>query len=399
MRSYEKNRVPHIIFGNNSIEVVGKKLADFGVKNCLVVTDAGIAKLGMADRVIKLVEAEGIKCDLYDRCQPEPPDYTCLQVRELIMANKYDGVIGLGGGSSMDTAKVGCIMAGVEGEIKELHDYSKQGTLMKESYRRPAVLITIPTTSGTGAECTITGVISSTSLNLKFSIGNENTIPDMAIVDPLLTVGMPPRPTVCCGIDILGHSVEMAIGVGQNEYTRLIVLDCIERAWKWLPIAVKEPQNVEAREQLSWAAHNALCNGGAANGHAAAHAVGALYHIVHGHAVAIVLPALIRHFAQSDKAAESIRAIAGKIGVPVIGDRLVDGNRVADAFLDYYKRLGLKPLRQAMEENGFHDDRETFVKKAVPITLDDFKSRLWTPPIHESKADVEKVLGMIYDEE
>lgn len=398
MKPYEKNRVPHVIFGSHSSGQIGKRVGGYGAKNCLVVTDAGIVKLGMAEKIMKLIEMEGIPCDLYDKCEPDPPDYTCLQVRELIRQNHYDCVIGLGGGSSMDTAKVGCIMAGVDGEIKELHDYSKQGTLMKESYRRPAILITVPTTSGTGAECTITGVISSTTLNLKFSIGNENTIPDLAIIDPMLTVGMPARPTVNCGIDILGHSVEMAIGTAQNEYTQLIVLECIERTWKWLPVAVKDPCDVEAREELSWAAHNALCNGGAANGHAVAHAIGSLYHLVHGHAVAITLPTLIRHFSKTEAAEAAIAAIGKRIGVPLVGDRLTDGKRVADAFLDYYKRLGLKPLRQAMEENHFHDDRDTFIRKAIPIVLDDFKSRLWTPPIHEREEEVAKVLGMIYDE-
>lgn len=400
MKAYEKNRIPHVVFGSGSAETVGKQFRKYGVSNVLIVTDKGIVKLGIADRVVKYMEAEGIHCDIYDEVLPDPEDIFCLEVRKMIRENGYDGVLGLGGGSSMDVAKVGCLIAGIDEEITELHDYSMTASKMKPTYKRPAVLINMPTTSGTGAECTMTGVISSTTLGLKYSIGNENLVADMAIVDPLLTVGMPARPTVYCGIDILAHAMECILGPGHNDYTNVMMLECIERAWKWLPIAVKEPDNIEAREQLSWAAHNALCNGGMSNGHAVAHAIGTLYHLVHGHACAVVLPTVFRHFCQSEENNEIIREVAKRIGVPVTSDPIENGNRVADAVLAYYKMLGLKPLKETMAENGFEDDRETFIKKAIPITMDDFKSHLWLPPIHTDNYEekVGNVLGMIYDE-
>ena len=401
MKAYEKNRIPHVIFGSGSAETVGQQFRKYGAEKVLIVTDKGIVNLGIAGRIVKYLEAEGIISDIYDSVLPDPADTFCLEVRRIIQENGYDGVLGLGGGSSMDVAKVGCLLAGIEEEITELHDYSMTGSKMKPSYRRPAVLITMPTTSGTGAECTMTGVISSTSLGLKYSIGNENLIADLAIIDPLLTVGMPARPTIYCGIDILAHSMECILGPGHNDYTNVMMLECIERAWKWLPIAVKEPENIEAREQLSWAAHNALCNGGMSNGHAVAHAIGTLYHLVHGHACAVVLPTVFRHFCQWEENDEIIREIAKRIGVPTTKDPIENGNRVADAIVEYYKKLGLKPLKAAKADNGFHDEREAFIKKAIPVTMDDFKSHLWMPPIHTDNYEdkVGKVLGMIYDEE
>ena len=398
MRSYEKNRVPHIVFGNHTMEQAGRRLKAFGVTNCLIVTGPNLAKMEMMERLIHSIQTEGILCDVYDRCQPDPPDSSCLEVRSLIQKNHYDGIVGFGGGSNIDTAKVACLMAGINGEIRDLHEYGRQGTKLEETVKRPAALVAIPTTSGTGAECTATGVITSTEHQLKFSIGNENAVPDLAIIDPTLTLGMPSHSTVCCGMDVLGHCIEMALGTGSNEYTNLIVMDCIARVWKWLPIAVEKPYDMEAREQLSWAAHNALCNGGMANGHAVAHAIGALYHIVHGHAVAMTVPTVIRHFAEAPENQEKIEMLARQMEVEVTGNAIEDGNRAADEFLAFYKRLGLRPLVPAMEEQGLYDDREDFIGKAVPLVLDDFKSKLWLPPIHDNWKALENVLGMIYDE-
>lgn len=398
MKAYEKFKAPHVVFGNGTSEQIGKRLVGLGVTKCLIVTGKTLVKLGAVDRIRSFVEAEGIACDVYDGCLPDAPDYTCLEVRELILSNGYDGVIGFGGGSNIDTAKVASLMAGVPGEIEELHDYSRQGTLMKDDYKRPNIFVTVPTTGGTGAETTYTGVISSTTLHLKFSCGNENAIADLAIVDPLLTLGSPESLTVVCGLDALAHAVENVVGVQQNDFSNMMMLECIGRVWKWLPIAVKYPDDIEAREQLAWAAHQAEANGAVPNGHAIGVAIGAMYHIVHGHCCSMVLPTVVRHFSQASEARESIRGIAEKIGVPVTGDPIKDGNRVADAILNFYKGFGLKPLREELKAREIDDDKETFISKAIPLVLDDFKSRLWTPPIHNSEADVAKVLGMIYDE-
>lgn len=401
MNTYETNKTPHTVFGNGTLDSLGERLAAQEVKSALVVTDRGIVSLGYVDRVKELVEAAGIACDVYDRCLPDPPDTTCLEVRELILEHGYDAVIGLGGGSSMDTAKVAALIAGIPGEIGDLHDYSMQGTKMRPTFRRPCYLVTIPTTGGSGAESTLTGVITSTTLNLKFSCGNENLIADLAIVDPRLTVGMPPVPTAYCGLDALAHCMENLIGTQQNEYSALVQLDCLERIWKWLPVAFREPTNAEAREQLAWAAHYAEATGAVPNGHAVAHAIGALYHIVHGHACAMTLPTVYRHFAVAPEASDAIRAVAERIGVAVSDDAIATGGRVADAVLEFYRSFGLAGLQETMRANGFNDTREEFIAKATPMVLDDFKSRLWTPPIHtdDANAKVGAVLGIIWDEE
>lgn len=227
---------------------------------------------------------------------------------------------------------------------------------MREQWSRPCMLVLMPTTSGTGAE------------------------------------------TTAGGVDALAHTIEILVGTGANAYTNTILLTCLEKIWTWLPVAVQEPENPEAREQLSWAAHNALANGGIPNGHAVAHAIGSLYHVVHGHACMMVLPAVIRHFAET--AQEAIGQIAVRVGVPVTGDAQRDAERVANAILSFYKSLGMKPLRETLQEKGCLDDEQTFIEKMIPVVMDDFKSHQWLPPIHtgDYRVKVGRVCSAIYEE-
>ena len=399
MKGYEKGRLPQVVFGSGTAAQVGTRLAACELKKCLIVTGACVSKHTVTKRAADSLTKAGIEWDVFTGVMPEPTDTLCLSLAKQIKEGGYDCVLAIGGGSPMDAAKAASLIAGIPEEIGDLHDYSRSGTKMRETWTRPCFLCAMPTTSGTGAEATGTGVLSSEAHHLKFSFGNRNTTADLAIIDPEFTLGMPAMPTAYGAVDALAHSTEMMIGLGSNEYTNAIVLNCIEKIWTWLPVALNEPQDLEAREQLSWAAHNALGNGGMANGHAVAHAIGAIYHLVHGHACMVTLPTLIRHHAQS--AQESIAAIAGRIGVETTGEAEADAGRVADAILAFYKKLGMKPMRQAMEEKGFHDDLETFKAKVIPGTMDDFKSRLWMPPIHtgDYTEKVGKICEMIYREE
>lgn len=176
--------------------------------------------------------------------------------------------------------------------------------------------------------------------------------------------------------------MENLIGVQLNDFSALVQLDCLERIWQWLPVACREPHNLESREQLSWAAHYVEASGGVPNGHAVAHAIGALYHIVHGHACAMTLPTAYRHFAQAPEAGEAIRSVADRIGVATSADVRDTAEHVALTVRDFTRRLGLPGLRATMQANGFNDSLDQFIDKAVPLVMDDFKSRLWTPPIH-----------------
>lgn len=129
----------------------------------------------------------------------------------------------------MDASKAGALIAGIPEEITDLHEYGKTGCKMKENWKRPCMLVLMPTTSGTGAETTSSVVISSEVKGLKFSFGNHNISADLCIVDPEFTIGMPLAPTVNGGVDALSHIIEILVGIGGNEYTELILLDCLNK--------------------------------------------------------------------------------------------------------------------------------------------------------------------------
>lgn len=398
MQSYEKGRLPQIIWGSKSIERVWTELKFFDVQKCLIVSGRHVIGHPITKKVILELKNQGIACDIFDRVLPEPTESVCIEIAQKIKNNHYDCILGIGGGSPMDAAKASSLIAGIPEKIEDLHEYGKTGSLMKERWHRPCMLVLIPTTSGTGAETTASAVIFSEKHGVKFSFGNRNITPDLCVIDPEFTLKMPAMPTIYGGIDALAHTIEILIGTGSNEYTNNILLSCLEKIWKYLPIAIQEPENLEAREQLSWAAHNALSNGGIPNGHAVAHAIGSLYSVVHGHACMMVLPTVIRHF--SETAQEVIRQIAIRIGVMVTGNAKKDAENVANKILSFYKSLGLKPLQATLQEKGCLDDKQIFVEKMIPVVMDDFKSRQWLPPIHTEDywEKVRQVCSAIYEE-
>lgn len=399
MKPYEKFRVPHVAFGNGISKQTGERIKNMGCTKVLVVTDKGVINAGLVDPILDTLKENGLEYEIFDNVLPNPPDVNCIECADALTASKADCVLAIGGGSSIDTAKAATLISNLPEKPEDLHDYSGLGTKMKASYTRVAKFVCVPTTAGTGAEATVSSVIHDTKRNLKYSFMNENMVADLNIIDPELTVGMPAFPTACVGIDALSHAVESVVGLNQNEYTNPINMKCVELVWRWLPIAIKEPKNMQAREALAWAANNAESNGGAANGHAISHAIGARYNIVHGEACAMVEPTLIRH--HWEQAEESNRIMAKFMGIPYDEDAKTVANRVADALVAFNRSIGLRSFKEAQKASGFNDDKKTFVENCIEPTLDDFKSRVWNPPIHrpEDHDTLVKVLEMIYDED
>lgn len=399
MKAYRKNKIPQLVFGCDTAKETGKELKNLCVSKCLIVTDKGVRGAGLVDPVLKSLEECGITYRIFDDVIPETHDTVCMELAKTIMDNELDGVLAIGGGSAIDTAKAAAMIPCLPQPIEDLHEYGGTGTLMSNAYVRNIKFIAMPTTSGTGAEMTCSSVVLDTKRHLKYSFMNPSMSPDLAIIDPMLTIGMPPRPSAVVGLDVLCHATENLLGAQQNEYTDMLMVDCIRRVWKWLPIVYKEPGNLEGRMQMSWASTNAQANGGVPQGHAIGHAIGAAYGIVHAHACVLVLPAVIRHHAESYP--DKILALAEITGVPVEEDIKVVADRVAEKYVAFYKQFGLDNLQETLQAAGWTDDKGTFVEKIIPLTLDDFKSRIWMPPIHrpEDHERLVKLLEEIYEEQ
>lgn len=403
MRAYEKNPVPREIFGYGSSKVTGERLKALGCTRALVITDKGLMQFGVAGPIIDNIRKAGLEVIVYDTVQPDAPDTGITECFHIIRDDKCDALVAIGGGSVLDTAKVAGVFTGVPDEEPTVQDYCVTGGRMKPTYaRKNLVAVYMPTTSGTGAEATCGAVVNDTVNNLKVQVMGEKQLPDLIIVDPMLTMDLPPRTTINTGIDAIAHCIEHLIGASQLDFQDLILFDCLKRAWQWLPIVVENPHDQEGREQMSWAAHQALCNGGFSNSHALAHAIGGTYHeykLLHGTCCAWVVGTSIRWHA--DSRAKQIRGIADAFGVPYVDgeDNKVVADRVACSLAKFCRNLGIKSLQDTFTELGINVSKEEFVDVISEAAMHDALVSLWTPPIHEDRAILRSIVESVWNEQ
>lgn len=276
-----------IIFGCGALERLPEVLDEAGIHTPLIVTDQGVAASGILGRVEALLTKQDFHYTVYDAVQMDAPDYCCTQAAQLAEDAGIDGVIALGGGSCLDAGKaVSVLCTNRDQTITELIT----GTAYKKA---PLPAVMIPTTSGTGSESTIFAVVSCSQDGRKRSVFTHAAL---GIVDPELTVGLPADITAYTGMDALAHAVEAYTSIRPNPHSDLLSLDAIRRITKWLPVACREPGNLEARENLALASNFAgiaFNNSATHIGHAIAHAVGAILHVPHGIACAWDTPEVL----------------------------------------------------------------------------------------------------------
>ena len=238
-----------ILFGFNTIQKVGEQAKKLGAQQVLLVTDETMVQLGYADLIKGLLEKEGMKVEVYGKVDPEPHMETADALYDLVRKTKSDLVIGLGGGSSMDMAKLTSIVATNPQTPLEL--------MTKKVVNSPALKkILIPTTSGTGSEVSMFFVCSGGKD--KYFMGSPYAYPEIAIIDPGLTLSMPPRITASTGIDALSHAVESIMNKLANPWYDCLGVGGIELISKYLRRATFNGQDLEARYYLSMGATLAM---------------------------------------------------------------------------------------------------------------------------------------------
>ena len=238
-----------ILFGFNTIQKVGEQAAKLGGKQILLVTDEIMVQLGYADLVKGSLEKEGMKVEVFGKVDPEPHMETADALYEMVRKTKADLVVGLGGGSSMDMAKLTSLVATNEQAPFEL--------MSKKVVTKPALKkILIPTTSGTGSEVSMFFVASAGKD--KYFMGSPYAYPEIAIIDPGLTVSMPPKVTASTGIDALSHAVESLMNKLANPFYDALGLGGVELIAKYLPRATFHGQDLEARYYMSMGATIAM---------------------------------------------------------------------------------------------------------------------------------------------
>jgi alcohol dehydrogenase class IV len=267
-----------IILGNGAVSCAGEEAKKLGARKALIVTDAGVVEAGLTAGVEAALRAQKIAFGVYDRVEAEPRAHNVDECAQMVRAEGYDVLIGIGGGSSLDVAKGAAIVAANQGKAL---DYA--GTDKVPAKGLPRILIA--TTAGTGSEVTRTYIVTDESDNIKKAIHSDFVLADVAIVDPHLTVSMPPSVTADTGLDALVHAVEAYVSVHATPFSDLAAIEAIGLIAEYLPVAYAKAGNMEARFNMSLAATLAglaFTSGGLGAVHALSNPLGTEYRLSHG---------------------------------------------------------------------------------------------------------------------
>jgi len=280
-------RSPHLILaGFGAVERLGQEAKGIRATRALVVTDRGVIDSGIGKRIKDLLEKEGIGVQFYDRVLSDP-DVACFEsCLGEAGKGKFDLIVGVGGGSSMDIASISSVMLTNPGNV---YDYF--GVNLVKNPGVPTILI--PTTAGTGAEVTPNAILTDTMEHLKKAVVSPYILPRVAIIDPMLTVSMPPSVTSSSGIDALTHAVESYTSNNATFLTDLYAKEAMILIGRSLRTAVANGNNLEARYDMaigSLYAGISLANAGVTAVHALAYPLGGTYNVAHGIANGLLLP-------------------------------------------------------------------------------------------------------------
>ncbi|SYZ72750.1 putative NADH-dependent butanol dehydrogenase A [Candidatus Zixiibacteriota bacterium] len=288
-----------IIFGPGEIQKVGIEAKTLGEKALIVTGKRSASAFGIVNKVEDLLEKEGIGAVIYDKIEPNPRSATIDNAAKLAEKNGCDFVIGLGGGSAMDAAKG--IAAAASGATP-IWDYIYHGQPIVKRITKALPIMEIPTLAATGSEANSGAVISNWETNEKAVLGSPLLFPRVSIIDPELTITVPKDYTIDGGIDIICHVIEgFFTGADNTPIQDRFSLSVARTVMDYLPEAVEDPADIEARSQLSWSSAVALSGmvgsgrGGAFPLHAMEHALSAHYDISHGRGLALLLPRLMEH--------------------------------------------------------------------------------------------------------
>lgn len=347
----------HTVVGTNVLSEAAPLLKKMGNK-AFIVTGRHVAVSDMMKQLTALLDENGIGCVIFDGITGEPTDTMIEKGVEMLKSSGCDFIIGIGGGSPLDSAKAIAAMAVNEGSIADYNGKEITGEILP--------LAAIPTTAGTGSEATKFTVITDSEKGIKMLLKGDVLVPKLAIVDSSFTVGAPKSVTSATGLDALTHAVEAYTSRKAFSMTDTLAVSAVKRIMKYLPIAYKEPDNSLAREQMSIAALEAgICinNSSVTIVHGMSRPIGALFHVPHGMSNAMLLKECLS-FAVSG-AYEKFANLGRETGVASDSD---SDETAAEKFIDSLQNICDVCEIPTLEQYGI--DRDEYYSKISKMATD-----------------------------
>jgi alcohol dehydrogenase class IV len=369
-----------VIIGTGARKLIGEKTKELGCTKVLFVTDVGLIKAEVEKEPIENLKAAGIEVVVYDKINPDPLDSVCVEGMEVAKKEKVDGIVALGGGSVIDAAKAINVLINNPLPLEKYYG--------SWDYKPGLPLIMIPTTAGTGSESTIYGVITDKTTNMKKVVLLTGTL---AICDPSLTYALPKDLTASTGLDSFAHCAEAVTCNINNPFTEALAMNGIKRVVDWLPVAYRDPQNIEAREQMMIAANfggiafSATC---CHLGHAIAQQMGASFHTPHGITCAWALPEVMAYSAIGKP--DKVKVVANYLGCRYDENDPpnVLGQKVAENIRQFMRKLNVKSIKD------YGIARQDLVNIVDLVMADNCFPFIPSPLTRD---EVKVILGRVYD--
>lgn len=375
-------RTPLLVAGEGSVVESVEELKNRQLTRFLLVTDAGMTNLGLYQPFIERAAEQHIEAVIYDQTVPNPTITNIEQAFSLYQEQHCQAIVAFGGGSVIDCAK------GVAARVAQPNKLIPEMKGQLKVRKKTPFLMAIPTTAGTGSEGTVAAVISNPEGKEKYAVNDTVLIPDVAVLDPLLTTGLPPHLTATTGMDALTHAVEAYIGKSNTPETEAYSKEAVALIFKWLPVAYQDGTNIEARKAMqkaSYLAGLAFTRAYVGNVHAVAHTLGGYYNVPHGLANAVLLPHLLDFYGETINS--RLAELADAAGIETSSNSVEEK---AQAFI-----VAIRTMNEEMEIpqkiEGIEDkDIKDMAKKAYKEA-----NPLYPVPVIMSRKDFENIYHKI----
>lgn len=342
---------PELLTGENAIDRLPERIQNDGIKKVLIVTDKVLVKLGLMNGFLKKLDDIGVAYYIFSDVTPNPTIGSIESCHDAYYREECDGFVAFGGGSPMDCCKVAAARVGNPTfSVRRMQGYFKVKKALPPLYA-------VPTTSGTGSETTVAAVITDEATHEKFVIGDLKLVPRVAVLDPVLTLGLPPHMTSTTGMDALTHAVEAFIGKHKMHLTDDAAVNCITIVMRELESVYNNGKDLGGRYHMALAAYYggvAFTRASVGNVHAIAHQLGGLYGIPHGLANAVILPLMLDYYGERIHKHLAYLAVVCELGTKEEAESIL-AQKFIDRIKDMNERMGIP--------EGFTD----IMEKDIPL--------------------------------